>query len=80
MFTELLLTFAASHLLFSSPVTATNHSAFLEKAVEYLVDYTAAESGNILYSFNIKKRVSNIAEEQFQAKIGKCCRYNYVIV
>ena len=80
MFTELLLAFAASHLLLSSPVTATNHSAFLEKAVEYLVDYTAAESGNILSSLDIKKRVSNIAKQRFQAKIGKCSKYNGVIV
>ena len=73
MMTKLILVFAVSHLIVCSVVHATNHTGFLEEAVSYLVDYTAAESGKVLDSLNIKKRVINIAQEQFDTKIGKSC-------
>ena len=79
MFTKLLLAFTVGHLILSSVVDATNHTGYLEKAVEYLVDYTAAESENILDSLDIKERVSKSAKQQFHAKLGKCCKCNDVI-
>ena len=69
--TELLLALALGHLMLSSVVNATNHTALLEEAMECLVDYTAVESGNVLDSFGISKRVTKIARQQFDAKIGK---------
>ena len=69
--TELLLALALGHLMLSSVVNATNHTALLEEAMECLVDYTAVESGNVLDSFGISTRVTKIARQQFDAKIGK---------
>ena len=69
--TELLLALALGHLMLSSVVNATNHTALLEEAMECLVDYTAVESGNVLDSFGISKRVTKIARQLFDAKIGK---------
>ena len=69
--TELLLALALGHLMLSSVVNATNHTALLEEAMECLADYTAVESGNVLDSFGISKRVTKIARQQFDAKIGK---------
>ena len=57
--------------MLSSVVNATNHTAFLEEAMECLVDYTATESGYALDSLGINKRVTKIAREKFDAKIGK---------
>ena len=57
-------------VLCNNLVSATNHTGFLEEAVNHLVDYTAAESGKVLDSLNIKKRVSDTAQLQFDIKIG----------
>ena len=69
--TKFLLALAVGHIMFSGIVNATNHTAFLEEAMKCLVDYTAAESGYVLDSLGIKKKVTKIAREQFDAKIGK---------
>ena len=74
MMTKLLLALALGPLMLSSVVNATNHTVFLEQAMEYLVDYTAVESSNALDSFDISKRVTKIARQQFEAKIGKVSR------
>ena len=74
MMTKLLLALALVPLMLSSVVNATNHTVFLEEAMGYLVDYTAVESGNVLNSFDINKRVTKIARQQFEAKIGKLSR------
>ena len=79
MITKLLLVLAVGHLMLSSVVNATNHTAFLEEAMEYLVDYTATESGYALDSLGINKRVTKIAREQFDAKIGKVLQLRTMI-
>ena len=66
-----LITVVGFVLLCNDLVYATNHTGFLEEAVNHLVDYTAAESGKALDSLNIKKRVTDAAQQQFDAKIGK---------
>ena len=71
MTTKLLLALAVGHLMLSSVVHATNHTAFLEDAMECLVDYTATESSNVLNSLGISNRVTKSARQQFEAKIGK---------
>ena len=70
MTTKLLLALAVGHLMLCSVVHATNHTAFLEEAMQCLVDYTATESSNALDSLGINKRVTKIAQQQFEAKIG----------
>ena len=80
MITKLLLVLAVGHLMLSSVVNATNHTAFLEEAMEYLVDYTATtESGYALDSLGINKRVTKLAREQFDAKIGKVLQLRTMI-
>ena len=71
MTTKLLLALAVGHLVLSSVVHATNHTAFLEDAMECLVDYAATESSNVLDSLGISNRVAKISRQQFEAKIGK---------
>ena len=66
------LVFVAGYFMLCSDLAyAANHTALLEEAVSCLVDYTAVESGNVLDSLNIKKRVIDSAQQQFDAKIGK---------
>ena len=70
MIAKLIIIVVGIALLCNDPVYATNHTGYLEEAVNHLVDYTAAESGKVLDSLNIKKRVADIAQQQFDAKIG----------
>ena len=66
-----LITFTVGYfVLCNDLVYATNHTELLEEAVSCLVDYTAVESGNVLDSLNIKKRVIDTAQQQFDAKKG----------
>ena len=70
MIKKLFLIVFAVNLMLSKFADATNHTGYLEEAVEHLVDYTAAESRNIVDSLDIKKRLISIAQEEFDAKIG----------
>ena len=70
MIKKLFLIVFEVHLMLSKFAAATNHTGYLEEAVEHLVDYTAAESRNIVNSLDIKKRLISIAQEEFDAKIG----------
>ena len=77
MIKEFILVVFAGTLMLCSVADATNHTEYLEEAVENLVDYAAAKSGNVLDSLDIKKRVISIAQEQFDAKIGKYTKFKY---
>ena len=74
MIAKLIILFAVGQsVLCSDVVVQMNHTGLLEEAVNYLVEYTAAETEKALDALDIETKVTDIAQQQFNAKIG-----NYV--
>ena len=71
MIAKLLVFVVGYSVLCNDLVYAANYTELLEEAVSCLVGYTAVESEKALDSLNIKKRVIDNAQQQFDAKIGK---------
>ena len=58
-------------VLCSDVMVQMNHTGLLEEAVNYLVEYTAAETEKALDALDIETKVTDIARQQFDARIGK---------
>ena len=69
----IILLAVAQSVLCSDVVVQMNHTGLLEEAMNYLVEYTAAETEKALDALDIETKVTDIAQQQFNAKIG-----NYV--